>query len=132
LLTTFHNPRISGEQSSDLIRCHATRIKELQANKDRWAVTDIDERIALLDKIKRDLISVSQSWVTLCMEAKGILAHTHGEGEEWGTLGDIYNLLGSLRQSLTDIKKYGRPRIAGPVVVLPNGQVSARVFHGVK
>ncbi|MCX6011532.1 MAG: aldehyde dehydrogenase family protein [Chloroflexi bacterium] len=107
-------------------------LKELQANKDRWAVTGIDERIAILDEIKRDLISVSQSWVTLCMEAKGILTHTHGEGEEWGTLGDIYNLLGSLRQSLIDIKKYGRPQIAGPVVVLPNGQVSARVFPRTK
>src|SRR5512139_1554710 len=90
-------------------------LQELQQNKDRWATTGIDERIVILDEINRNLISVSQSWVTLCMEAKGILMHTRGEGEEWGTLGNIYNLLGSLRQSLIDIKKYGRPRIAGPI-----------------
>jgi len=108
------------------------QLKELQLNKDRWAVTGIDERIGILDEIKRDLISVSQDWITLCMEAKGILPHSHGEGEEWGTLGNIYNLLGSLRSSLIDIEKYGRAQIAGSIVMLPNGQVSARVFPRTK
>jgi acyl-CoA reductase-like NAD-dependent aldehyde dehydrogenase len=103
-------------------------LKELQVNKDRWAATDIHERIDILDEIRRDFISVSQHWVRLCMEAKGIPTHSRGEGEEWGTLGNIYNLLGSLRSSLIDIEKYGRPRIAGPIVMLRNGQVSARVF----
>jgi acyl-CoA reductase-like NAD-dependent aldehyde dehydrogenase len=103
-------------------------LKELQVNKDRWTATDIKERIDILDEIRRDLISVSQHWVTLCMEAKGILAHSRGEGEEWGTLGNIYNLLGSLRSSLRDIERYGHPRIIGPIMMLPSGQVSARVF----
>ncbi len=107
-------------------------LQELQKNKDRWATTEIDERIVILDQIKRDLIPVSQRWVTLCMEAKGIFSYTHGEGEEWGTLSDIYNLLGSLRQSLVGIKKCGLPQIAGPISILPNGQVSARVFPRTK
>src|SRR5512136_2528925 len=97
-------------------------LKELQKNKDRWAATGIDERIVILDHIKRDLILVSQRWVTLCMEAKGIFPNTHGEGEEWGTLGDIFHLIRSLRQSLAGIKKHGHPNIAGPISILPNGQ----------
>jgi hypothetical protein len=104
------------------------QLKELQINKDRWAATGITERIDILDGIRRGLLSVSEQWVTLCVEAKGIPAHSRGEGDEWGTLGNVYNLLSSLRSSLTDIEKYGRPRSAGPMVTLPNGQVSARVF----
>jgi len=103
-------------------------LKELQANKDGWAVTSIDERIGILDEIRRDFIPVSRDWVTLCLEAKGIVPYSHGEGEEWGTLGNVYNLLGSLRSSLLDIEKQGRPQITGPIIMLPNGRVSARVF----
>jgi acyl-CoA reductase-like NAD-dependent aldehyde dehydrogenase len=107
-------------------------LKGLQANKDKWVVAGIDERIGILDEIRRDFIPVSQDWVTVCMEAKGIVPHAHGEGEEWGTLGNVYNLLGSLRSSLLDIEKYGRPQISGSIVMLPNGQVSARVFPRTK
>jgi len=107
-------------------------LKVLQANKDKWVATDIDERITILDEINRDLIPISDRWVAISIEAKGILTHTHGEGEEWGTLGVIYSLLGSLRQSLADVKKCGRPQIAGPVVVRSHGQVVAKVFPRTK
>jgi acyl-CoA reductase-like NAD-dependent aldehyde dehydrogenase len=40
----------------------------------------------------------------------------------------IFSLLASLRQSLGDIKKYGRPEIAGPIFERPDGQVAAKVF----
>jgi acyl-CoA reductase-like NAD-dependent aldehyde dehydrogenase len=104
------------------------QLNELQANKDRWAITDVGERVHILDAIRRGLLSVTENWVALCMEAKGMPVNSRGEGEEWGMLGNVYNLLDSLRSSLTDIKRYGRPRIVGPVSMLPNGQVSARVF----
>jgi acyl-CoA reductase-like NAD-dependent aldehyde dehydrogenase len=136
-MTNLPDQAINGDLSQYTYRVTSLdameqELKELQANKDRWAVTGIDERIALLDKIKHDLIAVSDNWVAESVKAKGIIPSTRGEGEEWGTLGNIYNLLYSLRQSLTDIKKYGHPQIAGPVVVRHNGQVSATVFPRTK
>src|SRR5271157_4169610 len=107
-------------------------LKVLQANKDKWAATGIDERIKILDKIRRDLKLVSGSWIALSMEAKGIAPNTFGEQEEKIFLGSIFGLIGSFRKSLADIKRYGRPRIAGPVVVLPGGQVTAKVFPQTK
>jgi acyl-CoA reductase-like NAD-dependent aldehyde dehydrogenase len=100
----------------------------LQSNKDRWVITGIDERIAILDEIKRDLIPLSDRWVALSIEAKGIPQHSYGEGEEWMFLGGIYGLIASLRQSLADIKKYGSPRIAGPITMRSDNQTVVRVF----
>jgi len=48
--------------------------------------------------------------------------------EEKIFLGSIFGLLSSMRKSLREIEKYGRPRIAGPVAVNSNGQVVAKVF----
>ncbi len=100
----------------------------LQANKDRWVATGIDERIAILDEIRRDLISVTDRWVAICAEAKGIPADTHGEVFEWNMLLTMFSLLASLRRSLEDIKKCGRPQIAGPLFERSDGQVAAKVF----
>ena len=103
-------------------------LKVLQANKDKWVATGIDERIAILDEIRRDLITVTDRWVALCAEAKGIPVYTLGEAFEWNMTLTMFGLLASLRQSLRDITKYGRPKIAGPVFVRSDGQVVARAL----
>ena len=58
-------------------------LKILQANKDKWVITAIDERISILDEIRRDLIPLSAPWIALSIEAKGVPQHSFGEGEEW-------------------------------------------------
>jgi acyl-CoA reductase-like NAD-dependent aldehyde dehydrogenase len=107
-------------------------IKVLQANKDKWVATGIDERIAILDEIRRELMPISDRWVKISIEVKGIPAHALGEGEEWSYLGITYNLLRSLRQSLDDIKKYGHPRIVSHTTLSANGQVVVKVFPRTK
>ena len=104
----------------------------LQTNKDKWVITPIDGRIAILDQIRRDLIPLSDRWIALSIAAKGVPQHTFGAGEEWIAFGSIFGLIGSLRQSLEDIKKYGQPRIAGPTTVKANNQVVAKVFPQTK
>lgn len=103
-------------------------LKVLQANKGKWVATGIDERIAILDEIRRDFMPTLDRWVEVSIEAKGTPKGTFGEAEEWAYLAMMYNILGSLRQSLADIKKYGYPRIVGRAVMGSNGQVVARVF----
>jgi acyl-CoA reductase-like NAD-dependent aldehyde dehydrogenase len=103
-------------------------LKVLQAHKDKWVATSIDERIKFLDNIGGDLQPLSERWVALSMEAKGIPQHTFGEEEEKIFLGSIFGLIGALRQSLLDIQKYGHPQIVGPIAAGSNGQVVAKVF----
>jgi hypothetical protein len=109
-----------------------TGLEILQANKETWTGVDIDERIAILEEIKWDLLSVSDSWVELCVNEKGIPPNTFGEVFEWNMLQVIFSLLASLRQSLRDIKKYGRPQIAGPIFERSDCQVVAKVFPRTK
>ena len=104
----------------------------LQTNKDKWVITPIDGRIAILDEIRRDLIPLSDRWIALSIAAKGVPQHTFGAGEEWIAFGTIFGLIGSLRQSLEDIKKYGQPRIGGPITVRSNNQVVAKVLPQTK
>jgi acyl-CoA reductase-like NAD-dependent aldehyde dehydrogenase len=103
-------------------------LRKLQANKDKWVTTNIDERIAILDEIRKEFIKITENWVSLCSEAKGIQANTYGEGFEWNMTFTIFGLLASLSQSLKDIKKYGVPRPAGPLFMRADDQVAAKVF----
>jgi hypothetical protein len=103
-------------------------LKILQSKKRIWIDTGLDERIAILDEVKKDFLIVSEQWVRLCTKEKGIPPDTFGEVFEWNMLQAIFSLLASLRQSMTDINKYGRPQIAGPIVERSDGQVTATVF----
>jgi len=93
-------------------------LKILHANKDRWTAVNIGERIKFLDKIRRDMKTVSGSWVSAWRwRQKRIPPDTFAVEEEKIFLGSIFGLLSSMRKSLREIEKYGRPRIAGPVAV---------------
>jgi acyl-CoA reductase-like NAD-dependent aldehyde dehydrogenase len=103
-------------------------IDTLQSKKTAWARLSIDEKIRILDELVRDFQSVDAEWVAAGMQAKGYQQNTFGEGEEWFFIFFIYNLLRVLKDSLQDIKRYGRPRIPGGLSTRADGQVIARVF----
>jgi acyl-CoA reductase-like NAD-dependent aldehyde dehydrogenase len=104
----------------------------LQANKDAWVTLSIDERIAILDEIKHDMIEVADRWIAASINAKGIPALSNGEGEEWSYLAGVFHYVRLLRHSLIDIQKYGRPQIPGPIITRSDGQVMAQVFPQTK
>jgi acyl-CoA reductase-like NAD-dependent aldehyde dehydrogenase len=103
-------------------------LEDLNSNKERWARLDIDQKIAILDEIADDFQHVEVDWVEAGMRAKGHERESFGEGEEWFYIYFVYNLLRVLKNSLQDIKRYGRPRIPGGLSTLENGQVAAHVF----
>jgi acyl-CoA reductase-like NAD-dependent aldehyde dehydrogenase len=100
----------------------------LQSKKEQWARLNIDEKITILDEVVRDFQTVDVEWVTAGMQAKGHEENSFGEGEEWFFVFFIYNLLKVLKNSLRDIKRFGRPRIPGGLSKHPNGQVVAHVY----
>ena len=103
-------------------------LETLTSNKEKWALLEIDEKIAILDEIAVDFQTVEQDWVDSGMRAKGHDPGSFGEGEEWFYIYFIYNLIRVLKKSLQDIKRDGRPKIPGGLSTLPNGQVVAHVF----
>jgi len=103
-------------------------LETLQAHKDAWVALDISERIEILDEIRRDMQSVEERWVAFGMQAQDLRLGTFGEGEQKVLLGMVYRLVRLLRQSLVEIKRFGQPRIPGPVDIRANGQITAQVF----
>lgn len=103
-------------------------VQVVQTHKDVWAALSLRERITILDQIRGDVQTVADRWVAVCVKAKGLPANSFGEGEEWLALATLYRQLRLLRQALVEIERDGKPRIPGPIVTRPNGQVAARVF----
>ena len=101
----------------------------LQAHKDAWVELTIRERVAILDRLIQDFLTVVPRWVAVCRWAKGVAEDSIAAGEEW-TLGPwpVLKNLRQLRQSLIDIEVSGHPRIPGPITTRADGQVIAQVF----
>lgn len=131
-MTTTNIPKIKSKSIDLTIRPstqaemdHALGV--LSTHKEEWATMDILGRIALLDQIKQDLPKVEKRGVTAGMAAKGAEYKTYAEGEELFTFAGVYWMIRTLRNSLEDILKYGKPKIPGKVFSRPDGQVVAQV-----
>ncbi|HEV7515188.1 MAG TPA: aldehyde dehydrogenase family protein [Thermoanaerobaculia bacterium] len=101
----------------------------LAGRKTDWVKVSIPERIALLDELIYGFLGVADRWTAACLEAEGLDPSHPSAGEE-ALVGPYFVLrnLRLLKKSLQDIATHGSPRIPGPVKILPNGQVSVRVF----
>ena len=114
--------------SQDPQRTIDDALNALAMTKDAWIKTSVAERIALLDEVGRDVMALAERWVSAGMAAKGIAPGSYAEGEEWIFFGIFLRSIRLLRTSLSDLQRHGRPRIPGPMTMLANGQVSARVM----
>ncbi len=126
---SFQFPTASGARiASDQATMDAA-VRTLQERKDAWVNVSVRERIALIDHLIHDFHALQERWVAACLQAKGLTAQSSAAGEEWAT-GPYATLkhLRQLRSSLSDIARYGSPRIPGPVRALADGQVVAQVF----
>ncbi len=103
-------------------------LETLHAAAPAWVRTSIAERIELLGELHDRLAEVSAEWAESSARAEGTDG-TPQAGEEW-LVGPylMQRNIRLLREALADIRKYGQPRIPGPVKTRTNGQVTARVF----
>src|SRR6266568_3534332 len=122
-------PAVSGSMPPSSQDAMDSAIETLRAHKDAWVKLPISKRVAIVDELIKDFAAIAQRWVDACLLAKGIAPGAPASGEEWaaGAWPMIRNL-SQLRQALVDIEAHGRPRIPGPVVTGPDGQVVAQVF----
>jgi hypothetical protein len=103
----------------------------LQEKKGAWVATSVRERIEILSQLLVSFAAVADRWTAAALAAEGLRPDAVGSGEE--ALVGPYMVLRNLRllrTTLSEIESTGKPRIPGPVSLLPSGQVSARVFPG--
>ena len=104
-------------------------VQALQSHKDEWVTRTVRERIALLDRLIQDFAAIAPRWVAACLQAKSVAEDAPTASEEWAVgPWPVLKNLRQLRQSLSDIETYGRPRIPGPVTTRAGDQVVAQVF----
>jgi acyl-CoA reductase-like NAD-dependent aldehyde dehydrogenase len=124
-----HFPTVSGSIAPSTQQDMDEAVQALQAHKDHWVAVPVRERIAILEQLLSNFAAIAPRWVEASLKAKGLAADEPAASEEWGAgVLPVINNLRQLRQSLLDIERYGHPRIPGPVLTMPNGQVAARVF----
>lgn len=99
----------------------------LAARKDAWISLALDERIALLDKVRLDLKKNEGRLIGLSLQAKGTQGDEMGEAEEWAALAVIYRQIRLLGRALRDMVRYGAPVIPGKITTRENGQLVAQV-----
>lgn len=102
-------------------------VESLAANKDRWAHTTADERIAMLTKVRDGVMAVASDWVLEAAQQKQVPAGSPLVGEEW--LSGPYALISAcnlLIQSLSEMagKSYLRHL---PTRQLESGQIAVGV-----
>lgn len=100
----------------------------LVANKDRWARTSVEERIAMLSKVKDNLLTVAEDWALEAARNKQIPVDSPLVGEEW--LSGPYALMSACNlfmQSLSELagKTYLKHL---PVRSLTNGQIAVKLL----
>ncbi|MFT7582143.1 MAG: hypothetical protein ACI9MR_003825, partial [Myxococcota bacterium] len=104
-------------------------VHAVHANRDAWVAVELDERIALIQKLRKATFAVADELVSQAIDAKGLVLGSPEEADEW-TPGP-YALLRNLRlleRSLKDIRRSGVPRIPGKPWTRPDGQVVAPVL----
>lgn len=104
------------------------RIEELAAAKTAQQATSLGDWRALIDRLIVTVREVADDWTEAACRAKQIPVGSPVRAEEIlaGPAATLRHLR-LLHDSLRDIDRVGRPRAAGPVRSLPNGQLSIRL-----
>lgn len=92
-----------------------------------WVETDLDERIALLQRLRETTHEAAEGWATAAADAKGIPTSSPLRGEDWIT-GPMLTLrhLRLLQETLEQVRDEGAPSVE--LETRTDGQVVARVF----
>jgi hypothetical protein len=115
--------RVSSRQELD------AAAQELSAHKAAWVKTGMDERIAILERLRQGVAATADRWVAAANAVEGLSRSGLGAGEE--ALVGPYLVLRDLRlleNSLRAIQRHGTPGIPGAVHTRSDGQVVAQVF----
>lgn len=103
-------------------------LEKLSASKDRWARLPAGDKLELLRQMRTRLADVSQTWVDLAVQHKGIDPGSPWVGEEW-VMGPwaLADMLGGLIDTL-GVLAAGRIPRPMRITTRPNDQVVAHVF----
>lgn len=100
-------------------------VSRVAGQRDAWVRVGLDERVALLRRVIRGVLAVSDDWVRAACLAKGIDPRSTLAGEEW--ISGPMTTVRHLRLLCESLEAGGAPK---PMAIRtrPDGQVVAHVF----
>lgn len=105
-------------------------IAKVRAAAAEFAKLSIDEKIALLERMRHGYREIAEESVRLSCQAKGIDFDSPTAGEEWlgGPMVTI-RVIRLTEEALREVKQYGAPRIKpSDIRDLPDGRIAVKVF----
>ncbi|MBD89561.1 MAG: aldehyde dehydrogenase [Deltaproteobacteria bacterium] len=108
-------------------------LQDLQANAAAWIDVSLDERIALLARLRASTYKTAERWAKAGCAHKKIPLGTPTESEEW--LGGPFTTLRNLRlleRTLREIRETGAPKLPSTPKTRPDGTVTVEVFPSEK
>jgi hypothetical protein len=104
-------------------------LAELTAQAEAWIAVDLDERIAILQRLRKSCYATAERWAAAACAAKGIPQGTPPEAEEW--LGGPFTTIRNLRlleRTLLEIRDSGSPNLPAAPYTRDDGTVAVKVF----
>lgn len=108
-------------------------LQDLHANAAAWIEVSIDDRIALLQRLRASCYATAERWAEAGCAAKQIPLGTPPESEEW--LGGPFTTIRNLRlleRTLCEIRDGGAPKLPNKPKTRADGTVTVQVFPSEK
>ena len=105
-------------------------IAKVRGASKEFAKLSIDDRIAMLERLRLGYREIAEESVKLACAAKGIDFNSPTSGEEWlgGPMVTI-RVIRLTEEALREVKQYGAPRIKpSDIRDLPDGRIAVKVF----
>ncbi len=103
-------------------------VATVHQNASKWHELPIRKKVQILDEILLDTIEVSGEWTRAACEHKGLNSEGPEYGEElFAGVGTFVRMVRTLRDSLEDLDRTGRPRYPGPVRSHSNNRIGIGV-----
>jgi acyl-CoA reductase-like NAD-dependent aldehyde dehydrogenase len=123
-------PTSQGADRSDVdVDLLETTVAAVAARAEAWALTTPQARARLLDQIIEDTVAIAPQWLAAACAAKGLDARAGSGGEElFSGVGTFVTMARTLKESILEIQRTGRPQYPGPVKESSDGRLVVQVF----
>jgi acyl-CoA reductase-like NAD-dependent aldehyde dehydrogenase len=103
-------------------------LSRLHSLKDDWVSCDLEMKQGLLRQIGWGFQRVGEKWVRSELRSKGFPEASLAEAEEWIFLAGILRSIRMIQETLSEMRRYGSPRLPHRVRDAAEGRRQARVF----
>lgn len=124
----MQNAQLTLDDHDHLFAAYDADLQALDASKDGWAKTSVQDRLALLEATRDSVMEVAEAWAEASSKGKGIDPSSTLVGEEWLS-GPFATLMAVNAFALTLSEMDGKRFLDSlPTRTLPNGQFAVEVL----